>query len=354
MALLKRQSVTYEIFDDQGPTLWNSYVGNWTGYPFQGAINNTVTATPTLGASLSFTFSGSQAFLYGGLLNGSSVNGQIITYPVADYKIDGVSAGSQKPWFDTSGSVVYFETPKLADGPHVINVTVTTANLTNQFIIDYFLILPSTGGSTSGVPTSRDAPSPTSSSSSLPIVTTTTAPVGAIVGGVVGGIAGITILVIAVWYFLRKRTGGGQAYYFEKPNPADILASEDHVEPFNATATTPARSSAGFGGPDPQSTYSNRSSSQPLNPGVRQSTVSSMLSPSQYTQSGPTEGGITYVSGNSAQPRTGKAALIAQQFQNVQQPVQHEDSGARFGETVEEEAGPSQLPTEVPPLYTPR
>ena len=45
---------------------------------------------------------------------------------------------------------------------------------------------------------------------------------------------------------------------------------------------------------------------------------------------------------------------MAQQYQNVQQPVQHEDSGTRFNENEEEEAGPSQLPTEVPPSYTPR
>ena len=58
MALIKRQTVSYEIFDDQSPTLWNAFVGNWTRYSEEGFNNNTVTATPTPGASLSFTFSG--------------------------------------------------------------------------------------------------------------------------------------------------------------------------------------------------------------------------------------------------------------------------------------------------------
>ena len=58
MALIKRQTVSYEIYDDQSPTLWNSFSGNWTRYQEQGFNNNTITATPTPGAYVSFTFSG--------------------------------------------------------------------------------------------------------------------------------------------------------------------------------------------------------------------------------------------------------------------------------------------------------
>jgi len=353
MALLKRQAVTFEVFDDQSPTLWGSYVGNWTHYSNDGFNNNTITATPNPGASLSFSFSGSQAWLYGGLMNVTTPGGPMTNYPTADYKIDGISAGSQKPWWDANDAVVYFQTPKLADGTHSIDISVTTANETDQFIIDFFLVTPVAGGSSSGVETSRSMPTSTSASSSLPIVTTRATPVGAIVGGVVGGIAGIALLVLAVWYFFGRKSRGGQAYYFEKPSPADMLAGEDHhaEPPFSPPATTPTRLSTAFGGPVRQSTYSDGSSNQPLNPAVRQSYMSSIPSQPQ-TQSGPSEGGITYVSGNSAQPRTGKAALIAQQYRNTQQPVQLEDSGIRFNENVEEEAGPSQLPHEVPPSYT--
>jgi len=282
---------------------------------------------------------------YGALVSATSANGEIISYPTATYEIDDVSSGSQEPYFDTTGAIIYFRTPQLSDGSHKIDITVKTANDTNQFLLDFFLVTPSANGGSSGVETSRTPPTSTSTSSGLPIVTSHATPVGAIVGGVVGGIAGIAILSILAWYFLRRRSRGGQAYYFDKPTPGDILAGEDHVEPFNANATTPAPSSTGFTGQGPQSAYSDGSSNQPLN---RQTL------PSQYSQSGPSDAsGPTHVSGITAQPRVGKAALIAQQFQDVQPPVQYEDSGVRFNPNGEE-AGPSHLPAEVPPSYTPQ
>ena len=124
------------------------------------------------------------------------------------------------------------------------------------------------------------------------------------------------------------------------------LALLDQVEPFNAAVTSPAPSSAGFN-QGPQSAYSD-GSSQPLNPSFGQS----VTDPSRYSQSGPSEAGRTYVSGSSGQLRSGKAGLMAQN-QEVQQPVQFQDSGIRFNANGEQEAGPSALPTEVPPTYTP-
>lgn len=111
----------------------------------------------------------------------------------------------------------------LADGTHKIDINVTVANNTNPYIIDFFLISPTAGGSNSGVQTSRSTPTPT-----VPIHVTqgSTTPVGAIVGGVVGGIAGIALLLLAAWYFLFRKKRGGQAYYFDKPRPEDMLAAE--------------------------------------------------------------------------------------------------------------------------------
>ena len=37
---------------------------------------------------------GSQAWLYGGLINGTNSSGQIVSYPTANYKVDGVSGES--------------------------------------------------------------------------------------------------------------------------------------------------------------------------------------------------------------------------------------------------------------------
>src|SRR5258708_5396545 len=109
-----------------------------------------------------------------------------------------MTAGPQTPYY-YSTQLIYFATPKLQDGTHTINITVTGANNTNPYILDYITITPTPGGSSSGVMTTTMAPS---STSIAPIVTTQSIPVGAIVGGVVGGIAGIAILVIAVYYFL--------------------------------------------------------------------------------------------------------------------------------------------------------
>ena len=235
----------------------------------------------------------------------------------------------------------------------------TFANATNLYIIDYFLVVPLSGDA-SGVETTRAAPS-----STIPIVTTNAVPVGAIVGGVVGGIAGIVLLAFLAYYFLLRRRNGGPRY-FDRPTAADILAAEgvcsldiylpgvfkvllDNVEPFTVAPTTrqsPASTAALS--TRPQSAYTETSSTQPLNPSFRQTVVSSL--PSQYTQSGPSETGLTNVSGSSARQSTGKGAHIARQYEAV---VQHHDSGARMGLTGEQEPGPSDLPTDVPPQYTP-
>jgi hypothetical protein len=37
---------------------------------------------------------GSQAWLYGGLVNAADADGQIVSYPTADYKVDGDSGES--------------------------------------------------------------------------------------------------------------------------------------------------------------------------------------------------------------------------------------------------------------------
>ena len=107
------------------------------------------------------------------------------------------------------------------------------------------------------------------------------------------------------------------------------LSSLDRVEPFdptNHTATSPT---------------------------IGQAVVSPFLS--QQNQPGPGDTiGITHVPGNATQPTTRKATLAAQQHQDVQQPVRHEDSGVRFDESEEREADSSRLPTELPPTYTPR
>ena len=61
MALLRRQSVTYQYFDDQSPIMWGDFAGQWVHYAAEGFYNDTLTSTSTPGASISFTFSGMRA-----------------------------------------------------------------------------------------------------------------------------------------------------------------------------------------------------------------------------------------------------------------------------------------------------
>lgn len=133
-----------------------------------------------------------------------------------------LTAGSQTPYYD-GDYLVYFATPMLQDGDHTINITVTTANATNLYIFDYFAFTPTPGLYSSGLETTSMRPTSTSA-----IESSSETPVGAIVGGVVGGIAGIVVLLIAGYYFMKmkRKSGGGQAYYFDKPNPSDVLAGE--------------------------------------------------------------------------------------------------------------------------------
>ena len=126
--------------------------------------------------------------------------------------------------------------------------------------------------------------------------------------------------------------------------PSALLA---RIDPFNITTTTLAPSSDDFSGPDPQPAYPG----SPLGLSFRQAVTNQ--DSSQYNQSGPSETILTYVTGNSAQPKVGKAALIALQNQDVRRPPQHRDSGIRFNENGEQEAGPSQSPSGIPPTYTP-
>lgn len=115
--------------------------------------------------------------------------------------------------------LLYFQTPKLANTTHIINITVTAASETNKFAVDYFLVTNRSDGFDPMFEISHASPSLTQ-----PIVAMRSALVGVIVGGVVGGIAGIAILSVALWYFLKRRPRGRQTNYFEKPAPSDLAA----------------------------------------------------------------------------------------------------------------------------------
>jgi hypothetical protein len=213
MALLRRQDVS-QAFDDQGPTLWGNYAGSWTHYiDLNGeSYNRTITTSSTPGDSLLFTFSGSQAWIYGDVSSKDvDEDGNLISYPTGAYMVDGeLVSDSVKPYrYGPYQAFLYFRTEKLADATHTINITVTKANWTNRFAIDVFFVTPALN------------PSPPVSTSTLP---TRTAHVGAIIAGVAGGVIGILTLVITLYCFLWRRSHLRKACCSGKSNTADVLA----------------------------------------------------------------------------------------------------------------------------------
>jgi hypothetical protein len=60
MTLNRRQSIVFNVIDDQSPTLWGLYVGNWTHFIADQFNNGTLTSTPTQGDSLTIPFAGTQ------------------------------------------------------------------------------------------------------------------------------------------------------------------------------------------------------------------------------------------------------------------------------------------------------
>ena len=118
----------------------------------------------------------------------------------------------------------------MTDGPHKIDVSVTTTSPNNPWIIDYLLVFSNSNSGPSGVVATRPVPTPgpatSTPSSSGPNVIIPPTPVGAIVGGVVGGIAGIALLIFALWYFVGGRPRGSQAHYPEKRTAGNIFDGE--------------------------------------------------------------------------------------------------------------------------------
>ena len=135
-----------------------------------------------------------------------------------------ITAGSQMPYLDnnTNFSLVYFQTTVLVDKIHTIDVNVTGTNISNPYIIDYFLYIPPPGAANSGVETTRMAPSPTITL--VPTTISQSTPIGGIVGGIVGGIAGTAILLFIAYYFLIRRPCDPRAECPDKAGADDFPA----------------------------------------------------------------------------------------------------------------------------------
>jgi len=295
MAILRRQ--TSNKVDDQGPG-W-TFSGLWYHLPNSSGywMDDTYTCSPEPGSSFSFNFVGSQAILFGGALNNTGIGNQ---WPAATYTVDGVSAGSQTPYFASDNiSVIYFETQALANGSHTINGTITSGAFAVPYVIDYFYVNPPAGADNTGDKTTQVVPSSSGTAGSTTVIFQST-PIGAIVGGIVGGIAGIAILLFAAWYFLTRRHRDRRADYPASAGVDNLRAVDDSYRPEPFYAATAS---------------------------LTNSPLSSSI---------------------------GKVPPMAQHYWDTQQPDRFRDSGMRFSGNWEQEVGPSQPPrTQGPPTYSP-
>ena len=136
-----------------------------------------------------------------------------------------IAVGPQVPYLDVYKRIIYYQSQTLGNGPHTINFTVTRANLTNQFIFDCFSFNSQPDESGSGAQSSlTQSSTPTSTPTQLGQATFSR--VGSIVGIVAGCIVGIAILVIAVYYFLRRNRHVEHTNYPETADTRGILDSE--------------------------------------------------------------------------------------------------------------------------------
>ena len=180
------------------------------------------------------TKSGTSATLFG-FPAGTNINDTSAHFwPTADYLIDGVScklfnrnppqsatyhlitAGPQTPYLNDHSQLIYMTTPLLADGNHMINVTVTAANETNLYTVEYFEVATGADTVSSTVSTALIVPTITTTViTATTLSTRTSSSVGAAIGGAIGGIvAGVVIaviLAIVIYHSLKRKPRGEPA-----------------------------------------------------------------------------------------------------------------------------------------------
>ncbi|KAL4254464.1 hypothetical protein ABKN59_003646 [Abortiporus biennis] len=210
------------IVDDQSGQI--HYSSSWIPlYPAPTTKNSTVTLTTTPGSSFSFSFTGAGIVVYGTYLplNGST------TSTAATYSIDGAP-----PFTNTNPTIqqeadnqVFWDSGLIKNGDHTLSVVVTAVNENSAYVIDYLAVVSKDASSSStsaSIPTSSTAVSVSRSKSS--------SPVGAIVGGVVGGVVFLALIVIALFFFLRRRRDG-KPYFYTSATAGDLLTNE--IKPYS-------------------------------------------------------------------------------------------------------------------------
>ncbi|KAK7688892.1 hypothetical protein QCA50_007583 [Cerrena zonata] len=333
-----------------------SYEGVWATVQSQGA---SVHASACAGGqtSFSYTFSGTQISIVGGLLVPKLNDTDAL---VSTYSIDNSTPFTYRaPTNITAdtGDVEFYTSPVLSDGQHTLFANVTSCSSNHLYIMLSILYVPSSITSVasasrtviSSFPTSSNTVSGSSESHS-------STPVGAIVGGVIGGVALLIISAIAIWFFCF-RPRHGQPYFYKSAEAGDLLSQE--VKPFNvpgpqsppSTASSPpsqgpnsyyaptfAPASPPASDTGGSSTYGGGSGTAHTRQSFAPSTTLSVANPGLTVRSSP----------NQPQSKAAEAGLLSV----PQEATYHADSGVRFGPSGEA-SGSGTVPADVPPSYTP-
>ncbi|THG97495.1 hypothetical protein EW026_g4515 [Hermanssonia centrifuga] len=279
-----------------------NYVGDWTHlFSIGGATNNTVSYSQTVGSYIEFVFNGTGIGVAGTVLPMSHNS----TPPISTYVVDDsapTSFTSPDNATQEEFDVTFFLLNSISAGAHKLVINVTRASDDAPFLFDYLGYVPPPSATANSTSSMSSFSSPTltpTTSATNPSSSHSSTPVGAIVGGVIGEI---------------------------KPSPVEGPV----VSQFPAA---------------PESTAPPESIDPPT-------VASGSYFPS--TVAGSSNNGST---ANLVPPpqRSGKAAQVAPS----QSAVFHADSGVRFTPTGEPSSSrdvppppPTEIPDEIPPMYT--
>ncbi|KAI0362092.1 hypothetical protein OH77DRAFT_1416300 [Trametes cingulata] len=223
----------------------SAWFTNQSGTLLGSVYNSTLTGCSVSGASVVFTFNGSNVYAFGSVVDSGGGDP-----PESVYSVDGDSPTSFTAPQVTGrrDAVQFFGSGALPLRNHTLIINITKASPSAPYYLDYLQfstdVLPLDSPSSSltattsvSQSTSQSAGSPTTSApaGSSDVARKPTAPTGAIVGGVVGGLAFLCIL-IALLYWRRNKRPEGEYNYGTK-------AHQDrppNITPFPTSASTPS------------------------------------------------------------------------------------------------------------------
>ncbi|GJJ15747.1 hypothetical protein Clacol_010025 [Clathrus columnatus] len=334
-------SLENSVIPIENPDPAFDFISGWS--PIDGIANQTTDPN----GLLNMTFIGIQLAWYGFIPIEVSHFPSSGVYSIdggssIPFQIPGLPSGATTSFFNQ----LFFTTPTLDMGSHVLSVKYTGTSGQIPLTLDYVNVLngsfPSSSTTSSGEGsnnnnrtrshTSNSTPTPTlsnhSSSTNSPISTKKGSSTAGIVGGVLGFIIGLSV-VIFIWYiFYRRRrkqrqrdTIGDISPYFHQYQPTTFIPPTQIIQ---------------IPRPKDQTQYAPQLSGNPanfvisINPGPNLAS----LPTTSYQNSLPTVTAVLESSGASTSRNAASTALTSSSTMPSRVPVRHEDSGIRLGPSV--------------------